>query len=110
MSFPPFNDRGLTLLPMTKKYNVPNFGVMIPKAVMPLFDSDEIKALATELNIRIPKYQLDSFVQKKMFKVKVLVQAARNLGGWDEQADRLERFATAFENLGDDEKGSASSK
>ena len=105
VSFPPFNDRGESarMLPMTKKYNVPNFGVMIPKAVMPLFESDEIKALATELNIRIPKYMLDSFVQKKMWKVKVLVKAARDLGGWDEQADRLERFATAFENLAVDE-------
>ena len=103
VSFPPFNDRGLKLLPMTKKYNVPNFGVMIPKAVTPLFEGDEIKALATELNIHIPQYMLDSFVQKKMFKVKVLVQAARDLGGCDEQADRLERFATAFENLAVDE-------
>jgi len=104
VSLPPFNEpKTIKLLPMTKSYNLPNFGLMIPKAVMALFESDEIKALAKELNIRIPKYQLDSFVQKKMWKVKVLVKAARDLGGWDEQADRLERFATAFENLGVDE-------
>jgi hypothetical protein len=100
VSLPPFNvPKTITLLPMTKSYNVPTFGVMIPKAIMPLFESEAIKAMAEELSIRIPQYTLDSFVQKKMFKVKILVQAARDLGGWDEQADRLERFATAFENL-----------
>jgi len=100
VSLPPFNvPKTITLLPMTKSYNVPTFGVMIPKAIMPLFESEEIKAMAKELNIRIPKYMLDVFVQTKMFKVKILAQAARDLGGWEEQADRLERFATAFENL-----------
>ena len=100
VSLPPFNvPKTITLLLMNKSYNVPTFGVMIPKAIMPLFESEAIKAMAEELSIRIPQYTLDSFVQKKMFKVKILVQAARDLGGWDEQADRLERFATAFENL-----------
>uniref|UniRef100_A0A7S0EPC2 Uncharacterized protein n=1 Tax=Phaeocystis antarctica TaxID=33657 RepID=A0A7S0EPC2_9EUKA len=100
VSLPPFNvPKTITLLPMTKSYNVPTFGAMIPKAIMPLFESEEIKATAEELHIKIPQHALDSFVQKKMFKVKILVQAARDLGGWDEQADRLERFATAFENL-----------
>jgi hypothetical protein len=105
VSLPPFNvpktnvPEKITELLMNKSYNVPTFGVMIPKAIMPLFESEAIKAMAEELSIRIPQYTLDSFVQKKMFKVKILVQAARDLGGWDEQADRLERFATAFENL-----------
>jgi len=105
VSLPPFNvPQTITMSynlnkSMTKSYNVPTFGVMIPKAIMPLFESEEIKAMAKELNITIPKYMLDVFVQKKMFKVKILVQAARDLGGWEEQADKLERFATAFENL-----------
>ena len=105
VSLPPFNvPQTITMSynlnkSMTKSYNVPTFGVLIPKAIMPLFESEEIKAMAKELNITIPKYMLDVFVQKKMFKVKILVQAARDLGGWEEQADKLERFATAFENL-----------
>jgi len=80
-------------------FNVPVYGSEIPKAIMKFYQSSEILKLAKELQIRIPQYKLQSFVQSKMFKVKVLVKAARELGGCDEQAGKLERFVVEFEKL-----------
>ena len=68
------------------------YGAEIPKAIMKLFESQKVRDLASKLNIHIPEYKLQSFVQKKMFKVKDLVQAARALGTCDGPASRLEAF------------------
>ena len=82
-----------------QKVNVPVYGAEIPKAIMKLFESQKVRDLASKLNIHIPEYKLQSFVQGKMFKVKDLVQAARALGTCDGPASRLEAFVDEFEAL-----------
>ena len=99
VSLPPFNKRGVPLPQGAKEVNVPVFGAAIPKEIMKCFEGKEIKEHAKELGVNIPGYKLQSFVQGKMFKVKVLVQAARDLGTCDEPADKLEAFVEAFETL-----------
>ena len=77
-AMPPFNRRpDMKTFETTVEYNAPVFGPQIANATMALFGSPEMEALATELGVRIPRYQLSAFVQKKAPKVKALVAVAR---------------------------------
>lgn len=63
----------------------------------------ELQSLSEVLGVKIPVYTLDTFVQKKMDKVKVMVEVARahpqcNSGNRN-AADRLECFANEFASL-----------
>ena len=63
-AMPPFNRRpDQKTLPTTVEYNAPVFGPQIQNATMALFDGPEMVALADELGIRIPRYQLSGFVK-----------------------------------------------
>ena len=44
--------------------------MQVPRAIMELFQSADIVALAEELDVRIPCYSLQPFVQRKMFKAR----------------------------------------
>ena len=104
-AMPPFNRRpNMELKPTTVQFNAPVFGPAISNAAMGLFDSPEMRALSTELGVRIPHYQLSSFVQKKAPKVKTLVSVARTRsdcasGPNAAAVEKLDRFITEFEKL-----------
>lgn len=85
-------------------YNVATFGAKLPRVIMELFASDAIKELSKQIQIPIPKYALDSFVQKKMPKVKEMIKAARQPEtGLNEDnmraVDKLEAFCNDFQAL-----------
>lgn len=62
----PFNQRpNQKTLPATIAYNVPVYGPRIQNATIDLFTGPEMAALAYELGVRIPPYELSAFVQKK---------------------------------------------
>ena len=104
-AMPPFNVRpNMQLLPTTLSFNAPVFGPAIANATMALYASPAMKALASELGVQIPKYQLSSFVQKKAVKVQVLVKYARErsdcaVGANKAAVDKLEKFITEFQAL-----------
>jgi len=101
-AMPPFNRRpGMVTLPTTVEFNAPVFGPAIANATMSLYDSPEMRALATELGIHIPDYRFDSFVQKKHVKVNDLVAVAKARpdcasGANAEAIRKLERFLAEF--------------
>jgi hypothetical protein len=103
VSLPPFNaQKGVPLPAKSVEYNVATFGVRLPQVIMSLFESDDLRALSVELQIPIPRYALDSFVQKKMPKVMDLVRRARemNLDSASQNAvARVEHFVKEFEVL-----------
>ena len=102
---PPFNRRpDMKTFETTVEYNAPVFGPQIANATMALFGSPEMEALATELGVQIPRYQLSAFVQKKAPKVKALVAVARArpdcaTGANGAAVERLDRFLDEFEVL-----------
>jgi len=104
-AMPPFNRReSMQLYAGTVEFNAPVFGPSILNATMALFDSPEMAALAAELGVRVPQYQLSTFVQKKAAKVKVLVEAARaradcGAGANATAVENLANFVAAFEKL-----------
>ena len=104
-AMPPFNKRpDMTPLPTTAAFNAPVFGPAILNATMALFDSPEMVALAAELGVRIPRYQLSTFVQKKAVKVQPLVAVARARadcasGANKAAVDKLAAFLAEFEAL-----------
>jgi len=105
VSAPPFNTRlGIALPDGTVELNIATFGVKLPRVIMKFFESEELMQLSQELQIPIPRYALDSFVQKKMPKVMDLVREARkpeanlNQENLDAVA-RLEKFCLGFEAL-----------
>ena len=104
-AMPPFNRRpDQKTLPTTVEYNAPVFGPQIQNATMALFDGPEMVALADELGIRIPRYQLSGFVQKKVVKVKTLLEVAKARADCASGANaaavaKLEGFVNAFEKL-----------
>lgn len=104
-STPPFNTRLNVPLPdQCVALNVATFGVKLPRVIMKLFEPAEIVAVSSECTIPIPKYALDTFVQKKMSKVSDLVAEARKPEmGLDEAdiaaVDKLEQFSIAFGKL-----------
>ena len=74
-SMPPFNApaaEGVDAPAGLVSYNVPTFGLRIPAAIMPLFDSEEIRSLAAQLGVPLPRYGLNKLVQARMFKVREL--------------------------------------
>ena len=77
-AMPPFNTRpDMQLFPTTVAFNALVFGPAIANATMALYDSPEMVALAAELGVRIPPYQLSAFVLKKAAKVQPLIATAR---------------------------------
>lgn len=104
-SVPPFNIRLELPLPVgCVGLNIATFGVKLPRVIMTLFDSDEMKKLSKDLSIPVPPYALDSFVQKKMPKVYELIAEARKPEtGLDEKnlaaVTKLENFCKEFETL-----------
>ena len=104
-AMPPFNRRpDMTPLSTTVEYNAPVFGPQIANATMDLFEGGEMAALANELGVRIPRYQLSSFVQKKAVKIKILVAVAREradcaMGANAAAVIKLDAFVSAFEKL-----------
>jgi len=102
-STPPFNTRlGLTLPEGCVELNVATFGVKLPRVIMKIFESADILQISNDCAIPIPRYALDTFVQKKMSKVVDLVAEARKmvLDETDIAAvTRLEEFSAAFAKL-----------
>ena len=104
-AMPPFNRRpDMTPLPTTVEFNAPVFGPQIANATMALFEGGEMAALADELGVRIPTYQISGFVQKKAVKVKTLVEVARARADCASGANaaaitKLDGFISAFEKL-----------
>jgi len=75
---------------------------------MQLFESEAIRSQARELEIEIPNPMLDAFVQKKMSKVRVLLDMAQErpdagTGGNPDAIKKLKDFVDAFQNLKKDE-------
>ena len=112
-SMPPFNaptEEGVGAPAGLVSYNVPTFGLRIPAAIMPLFDSEEIRSLSAQLGVPLPKYGLNKLVQARMFKVREIIKAARARddcsGANRAAADALEAFCDGFEKLSDAEVGS----
>jgi len=82
-------------------YNLPCFGVRIPRAIMRVFDVAGVRALSDELGIPIPRCELDTFVQKKMKNVLAMVEFAKRredcASGANQLAlEKLKKFAEAF--------------
>ena len=101
-ALPPFNVRGgVVMRAETVKFNAPVFGPAISNATMSVFGGEEMSALASELGVKIPHYELSAFVQKKSKKVRVLVKAAKARADCQSGANaaavaRLEAFVEAF--------------
>lgn len=104
-AMPPFNRRpGMQLMPTTVEFNAPVFSPAVASATMALFDNQAMLQLAAELGVRIPRWRLDPFVQKKAKKVRALVEVARARvdcasGPNASAVERLDRFVTEFEAL-----------
>jgi hypothetical protein len=104
-SVPPFNVRlKAQLLDGLVEFNIPSYGVRLPRAIMKLFDSEGFKSLAAELQIPVPYYAMDTFVQKKMKKVLDMVDVASkrpdcSSGKNQEAVEKLRAFATEFKDL-----------
>lgn len=105
ISTPPFNIRLNVPLPQgAVALNIATFGVKLPRVIMKLFQDTEVLEISRNFGIPIPKYAMDTFVQKKMPKVLDLVAEARKpeleFDDADLKAvDKLESFAKAFGKL-----------
>ena len=106
ISMPPFNrpQAGMHLKLPGKEYELPVYGLRIPKAIMALFEMDGVKQLADQIRVSLPTYTISKAVQAKMHKVHTLVAEARKrddckTGRNAEAVLRLERFATEFAAL-----------
>jgi len=112
-SMPPFNIVKEIPIPKNmKQFGVPVFGPNILNSIMAIFISPETAVnfheLAVEMGINIPPYALDSFLQKKVQRVKTLLDVARNRQDCSEgpNADAItkcERWVDAFHNLSSDD-------
>lgn len=99
-SCPPFNTRfEVELPPNTQVLNIATFGVRLPRVIMALFESEEMRAFSEKRKIPIPPYALDTFVQKKMPKVLDLAAEARKVGANSAAVDKLEAFCKEFQQL-----------
>lgn len=104
-STPPFNIRLNVDLPQgSVELNIATFGVKLPRVIMKLFEGTDIMEISTIYGIPIPKYAMDTFVQKKMPKVLDLVTEARKPELEFDDADlkaveKLESFSKAFGKL-----------
>jgi len=102
-STPPFNTRLQIPMPdRCEELNIATFGVKLPRVIMKLFENDEMQKLSTDKLIPIPRYALDTFVQKKMSKVLDMCKEARNLPLYSsnvEAVDKLEAFCKDFVTL-----------
>lgn len=108
-SVPPFNVRLNLGWPADWEpvnYNIATFGVKLPRVVMDLFETEEMQRLSKTpgKEIPIPKYALDTFVQKKMVKVHELVAECRKPeAGMDadslKSVTKLEAFAKGFAGI-----------
>jgi len=104
-STPPFNVRlNVDLPPKCVSLCIATFGVKLPRVIMKVFEDPALKRLSEEMKIPIPRYSLDSFVQKKMAKVLDLCKEARkpelNLNEKNLAAvAKVEAFCKGFEQL-----------
>lgn len=106
VSTPPFNMRLKIDLPKgAVSLNVATFGVRLPRAIMALFEPEDIKTFAKERKIPIPPYKLDSFVQRKMPKVMDMMEAAKKhplyIGDNVAAVSKVEAFCADFKGLSD---------
>jgi len=81
-SMPPFNIlNDIPIEDSIMQYKVPVFGPKILNSIVAIFCSKELAAdffdLAAEMGITIPPYAIDTFLQKKMPRVKTLLDVAR---------------------------------
>jgi len=103
-SYPPFNNKlGLDFPASVERINVPCFGPNIINAVMAIFQSDEMKGIASRLGVIIPRYSLDEMVQEKMPKVRDMIKycdETPEIAGSNAAAIRkLEKFVEEFEAI-----------
>jgi len=103
-SYAPFNNKlDLHVPASVERINVPAFGPSITNAVMGIFQSDEMKGIASRLGLTIPCYSLDKMIQEKMPKVRDMIKycdetpeiASRNAAA----IRKLEQFVEEFEAL-----------
>jgi hypothetical protein len=106
VSAPPFNTRlDKQWLPEDSvSFNIATYGARLPRVIMKIYETESMKELAKALQIPVPHYSLDNFVQKKMAKVQDMINKARdadfNLDAKNlEAVDKLEKFCKDFENL-----------
>jgi len=105
-SMNPFNRKGRGKLPRTaEEIDAPAFGVRVSDCLLTIIDTPEMRALAKDLLITIPSYQLNTVIQSKIVdavkKFKAEVQAAlpRIIADNSEGIARLERFANDIAKL-----------
>jgi len=111
-SMPPFNKRTKEqavdiAYPDIVELDVPCFGLSIVNATMALFDNEQSRHIADDLGVRIPKFQLNTFIQTKVWKVRTLIDEAnrredKDRGGNPEAIRKLRDFVDAFEKLSAD--------
>jgi len=103
-SYPPFNNKlGLDFPASVVTIDAPAFGPNIGNAVMAVFQSDEMRSIASSLGITIPSYSLDKMVQGKMSKVRDMIKYCDEtweIGMTSNAATRkLQKFVEEFEAL-----------
>jgi len=111
-SMPPFNIvKDVPIPDNIMHFGMPVFGPNILNSIMAIFLSPDTTGsfhdLAVEMGINIPPYALDGFLQKKVPRVKALLDVARNRQDCAEgpNADAItkcERWVDAFQNLSGD--------
>jgi len=79
---PPFNKiNGVPIPDTVRPFSVPVFGPNILNSIMDIFvgssTASQIHDLANELEVKIPPYALSDFLQKKIVRVRVLLDVAR---------------------------------
>jgi len=103
-SYPPFNNKvGLDFPASVEKINVPCFGPNIINAVMAIFESDEMKDIASRLGLIIPRYALDKMIQEKIPRVRDMIkycdQTPEIVGSNAAAIRQLEKFVGEFEAI-----------
>ena len=78
-AMPPFNCReGSPPLPSYLLcYDVPCYGISMRETVMEQIITPEIMGIATELQLPVPQFEFDTFLQTKTDKIRLLLEAAK---------------------------------
>ena len=85
-SRPPFNTRYLAppaAEPNVETYNVPSFGLKLPRLVQSIFEKTAVRSTLAHLGVPVPVESLNELVQGKLSKVEELCDFLR----WQVQTD-----------------------
>lgn len=81
-----------------QKLDVACFGSILDE-VMTIFDEPGVKNIAKEMNVQIPEYRIDTFLQGKTRYIKEMASVAKGMGGNTDAVKKLSEFADAFSKL-----------